>query len=203
MPVPDSFHDDNQALETILSNQGATQWRLPRLKADKNVMEEWLAKLQDWLASHFKLPKSNFDFPLTFDQFQKVLYGLVIVLFIVLLYWFIRQIWLSRGMTLVEPVGGDHLGNVENLEEAYVTAIKHALANHQLGLAARLRWKLFLLRQGAGSSLTPLEFFHGRFPETFPSLACYQLMFRETSAEGQTFETMDGALRDLETSKTP
>ena len=203
MPVPQNFSDDNQALESILSNQGATQWRLPRLKADKNVLEEWMSKLQDWLGSHFKLPKSNFDFPLTFDQFQKVLYGLVLVLFIVLLYWFVRQIWLSRGMTLVEPMAGDRLGNVENLEEGYVAAIKHALANHQLGLAARLRWKLFLLRKGAGSSLTPIEFFQGRFPETFPSLACYQLMFRESSAESQTFESMDGALRNLEVGNAP
>lgn len=196
MAIPAEFNEEDQLLQSILQQQGAANWTLPHLKADRNLFQEWLDNFWKWLGKYFHFPQPQFDIPFTKEDFEKVLTGVVVLLFLVLVYWIVRQIWLGRNEGYATPRATGSALSVENLETVYINLIRQALEEGQPGLAARIRWKLFLFRMRAEESLTPLEFF--RTEASFPVLPCYRLMFREERGPLEGFRTIDSKLAELE-----
>lgn len=94
---------------------------------------------------------------------------------------------------------------IEGEEERLRQSLRAAVHDEDWGLAARLRWRLFLYRMQAPSHLTPHEFFrqphyhtHWQQLQGIPIGEQYRVMFTSTAGSRQWFDHYHGGLSGLE-----
>jgi hypothetical protein len=173
MPL-DASAQKNLLDQLLSQNEGSTS-ALPPLVEDKNSIAEFFEHLKDmidrFLRSIFGDAKgadlSGVIRPLIF----LVVAVLVIWLVIVLYHAGRRRIFGAGAVTIKDGPQTQGLSRVADLGEA----LNKALSQGNLALAARLRWKIFLLRTKRNENATPYEVVSGEAGVA----DWYRLMFKE------------------------
>jgi hypothetical protein len=202
---------EHQQLRTLLEQYSGTATALPDLKVGE--YRGWGAPLREWLqqvvAAFWEWLKALLGplptAPVALD-WPVVLRGLwwtgVAVLVFWLTYTLARKYLLSK-----RPPGAQAglLTAVAGAEEQLEKQVGAAVQGESWGLAARLRWRLFLYRMRCQPDVTPGEFFatpqyrqrweqrHGT-----PVAEQYRVMFAATDGSQQWFTHYHGGLTDLE-----
>lgn len=166
-----------ESLKKILVQQGATNLPLPILKEPVSPFSEWLDKLIDWVMSFFpkSLPGLGLDPASILKAFA---IAVVVVGLFALVYYVAERKYRRASVPTAEGVPQEL--PVETLE----LKMREAVEQGDYSLAARFRWRLFLLRRGFPQSRTPREV----FPHSQEWLPHYRLMFCPAGEGPEAFE---------------
>ncbi len=204
----DTHLQERQQLLELLGTYNDESRTLPRLKAEEGM--GWLSRLQQWwqdqmdawwdwlrdLLGPISVPQISIDWALVIQLIFWLLVGLLVAW---LVYALIRRQGLSK-----RPAGQlPH--NVDNEATALQHALDTALVTARWGLAARLRWRLFLARLDMQPHITPREFFHNsqyrqRWDQAHgtPVRDQYRVMFSNDTGSRQWFDRYHSALAAIE-----
>lgn len=208
----DTHLQEHQQLRELLDTYPHETRALPALKAEERP--EWLSRLKqwwqdqmdawwDWLRDVFgpiPTPKVSIDWVLV----AQVVFWLLVGLLVAWLVYAIRRHYLSK-----RPGERQLPHRVANEATALQHALDAALEAGRWGLAARLRWRLFLARLDIQPHVTPREFFsvhvhHTQRSQTWdqaqgvPVHDQYRVMFSNDHGSRQWFDQYHGALAALE-----
>jgi hypothetical protein len=172
-----------EVLDRVLQNSGADGFDLPPLLIQKEQTPDWLERFYRWLNSLFDTSGKNGAVGDIFVIFLKAILVLGVVLFVVALVSIVFSAFRKAANRARDAQFALKRGSGEQApREKLQTLLEDALRGGRTGEAARLRWKLHLMRASLPSSITPGETEgFGRF---------YPLMFGDAGAAGN-----EGALR--------
>lgn len=202
---------ERQQLRSLLEQYSDTSKELPNLKVEAS--EGWAQQLQEWLQEFVAtswewlkalmgpLPTANVQ-----TDWTVVLQILFWTCVAVLVFWLTFA--LSKKFLVHKGTQGTKAGlpmRLENAEELLQNKLIAAVKDENWGLAARLRWRLFLYRMRCQPNLTPNEFFgepqyRRRWDhiDGTPVSEQYGVMFAAIDGSHQWFETYHGGLSGLE-----
>jgi hypothetical protein len=208
----DVVMQERQQLRSLLAQYGDDAKELPHLQLEDAAgwgqtfwewCEAWADSVWDWLRAWAgPLPRTDMPYIDWALVFRIALWmGVVSVVFgltSVLAVKYLRQLKNS----VQQP---DLSTCIEGEDERLRQSLRAAVHGEDWGLAARLRWRLFLSRMQVPSHLTPHEFFREPRHRTYwqqlqgvPVGDQYRVMFTGTSGSRQWFEHYHSGLSDLE-----
>ncbi len=197
----DNHVQERQQLRELLNTYSDDARTLPTLKAEEALdWTRWLEPWRNWLRDLIgPIPAPNIDIDWAL-VIQVVFWLLVGLLVAGLVYVLIR-----RRRVLRRPRDRRLPTHLDNEAATLQHALDTALETAHWGLAARLRWRLFLSRLDMQPHVTPHEFFHGSPHDQRwdPSADLsvydqYRVMFSSDSGSRQWFDHYHGALATLE-----
>lgn len=214
--TPDSTHTEHADLEPIyqrLVQNDALKSVAELPPLDQSVPEfkskllDLLEELRELFSRLFGSPrKTNYEW--FANNWEAVLATVFLLLILGLLIWAGIKLKNRRGKIHLasDPQPHSQAGAFVEPAEKLSRSIEDALREGRVAEAARLRWKLFLLRSGQTPTPTPQEYaaLHSRL-RGGPQIEWtsflnrhYELMFQDSRARLETYRWVDERLRQLE-----
>lgn len=181
-----------EVLDRLLDASGADRFELPPLAAPKEESAGALQKFIDWIMSFF--PNRGPSAP--GNWFGMLLWGIAILGALMIVIAIASTIYnaLKKAKQRADDAkfGLRHGASDLPPKERLLTMLEEALKAGRTAEAARIRWKLFLVRKSLPGSVTPGE------TEGFGRY--YPLMFGTTAGEAalRQFNDLDLSLRNKE-----
>jgi hypothetical protein len=208
----DVVMQERQQLQSLLAQYGDDAKELPYLEledADGWVQafwewgEVWAGSVWDWLRGWLgPLPRTAMS-DIDWAFVLRLAFWVGGLLLVCGLTWVLAVNYLRKKSRLASP--HELLTYIEGEDDGLRQALCAAVCDEAWGLAARLRWRLFLARMQVPSHLTPHEFFrepphrtHWQQLHGIPIGEQYRVMFTGTAGSRQWFEQYHGGLSDLE-----
>ena len=205
---------EREQLRELLVTYGEEARALPPLKPE-DIGPDWLRQLQAWwrelMAEWWQWLRELFGIspdtkiPIDWGMLAQMAFWLVLGVGVGLLIY----VLMARGGFHRRPAKRRLPPDVGNEAASLQRDLDQALNASRWGLAARLRWRLFLTRAGMPPHVTPREFFidididagHRRSWEQAqgsPVGEQYRMMFAGADGSRQWFDHYHGALTALE-----
>lgn len=192
----ESAHDPNALLNDLLREHRASEFVLPNLAKEKGWFEEQFQKWVDWINSLFHF--GSFHLDLNYDRtwyILKIIFAVALTLLVLYLVYRLYRATSQKEDWRPTETSDQADNSFRGEKEFFETQIDAALRTGHFARAARLRWKLFLVRTAQPDSQTPLE--HFRAPDSVEP--AYRLMFHLAAEEAATgYARWDEQLKALE-----
>ena len=189
------YNKELEVLRQLTVSSKADTINLPPLIRESQWYDSFMKQLRDWLnwlLSFIKMPEGHY----TLQDIVRFLVGLVIVLLVATVVYLVISYFSKKKVGKALPAApltrtvGDSLND----------QIAQAMGKRDFALAARLRWKLFLLRTRQGADRTPGEILDfGQVSQTSQFLF-YRLMFFRLGEPNDAYLDLDRTLARLESS---
>ncbi|MCX6102424.1 MAG: hypothetical protein NT000_04080 [Proteobacteria bacterium] len=174
-------------LTKLLEQHEAQEYKLPVLKPPLDFIGSFIHQVFNWIGSLFQFPALGDLRIFSLNVFTLIAYALFFGLVGVLIWGLYKA--LRPGYLNSPNAFGSLEPDITPLDEIETlsTFINLAIVEKDFARAARLRWRLFLLRRKLPDSKTLLEI----FPEPSANTLYYSLMFRQEHSTGTHYESFD------------
>jgi hypothetical protein len=208
----DVVMQERQQLRSLLAQYGDDAKELPDLELEDaegwgqafwEWCEAWAGSVWDWLRAWVgPLPRTDMPF-IDWAFVFRIAFWMGVMSVVFGLTWVLAVKYLRQCKSSAQHQ--DLPTCIEGEDERLRQSLRAAVHGEDWGLAARLRWRLFLSRMQIPSYLTPHEFFrephhrtHWQQLQGIPVGDQYRVMFTGTSGSSQWFEHYHSGLSDLE-----
>lgn len=189
------------SLRRLLEEYHAGAYRLPSLRPERSFLSEWLSGWMDalrrWIARWWGESGQALDpgIKAFLERIALIFTDFVLVLLVLsfFAFWLIRLAKYFGARADAPSESGPPPGAAVPAEQSLAARIDLALSQGEVARAARVRWRLHLLRSGLPASITPFE----RLGPSSPRFD--ELMFGASpGSEIAAYRTLDEELRRAE-----